>query len=83
VGQLAGSALLAIDQPPSAIGIATGGATIYDTPGGRVLKSVRATGVLNVTGISEDGRWLSVYDEAAAFLAGRPSVSWCSTAPTT
>jgi len=60
-------ALLAIQQPPSAIGIATGGAVIYDAPGGRVLKSVPATGVLNVTGISEDGRWLSVYDEDAAF----------------
>ena len=60
-------ALLAIDQPPSAIGIATGGAVIYDSPSGSVLKSVRATGVLNVTGISEDGRWLSVYDEDAAF----------------
>lgn len=60
-------ALLAIEQPPSAIGIATGGAAIYDTPGGRVLKSVPATGVLNVTGISEDGRWLSVYDETAIF----------------
>ena len=60
-------ALLAIDQPPSAIGIATGGAAIYDEPGGRVLKSVPATGVLNVTGISEDGRWLSVYDEDATF----------------
>lgn len=60
-------ALLAIEQPPSAIGIATGGAAIYDAPGGRVLKSVPATGVLNVTGISEDGRWLSVYDEAAIF----------------
>jgi len=60
-------ALLAIEQPPSAIGIVTGGAVIYDEPGGRVLKSVPATGVLNVTGISEDGRWLSVYDEAAIF----------------
>lgn len=61
------TALLAIEQPPSAIGIATGGAAIYDEPGGRVLKSVPATGVINVTGISEDGRWLSVYDEAAIF----------------
>ncbi len=60
-------ALLAIEQPPSAIGIATGGAAIYEAPGGRVLKSVPATGVLNVTGISEDGRWLSVYDETAIF----------------
>lgn len=61
------TALLAIEQPPSAIGIATSGATIYDAPGGRVLKSVPATGVLNVTGISEDGRWLSVYDETAIY----------------
>jgi hypothetical protein len=61
------TALLTIEQPPSAIGIATGGAAIYDEPGGRVLTNVPATGVLNVTGISEDGRWLSVYDEAAIF----------------
>ncbi len=61
------TALLAIEQPPSAIGIATGGATIYETPGGRVLKSIPATSVLNVTGVSEDGRWLSVYDDAAIF----------------
>lgn len=66
-GRAGWTALLAIDQPPSAIGIATGGAVIYDAPGGRVLKSVPATGVLNVTGVSEDGRWLSVYDEDAIF----------------
>lgn len=61
------TALLAIEQPPSAIGIATGGAAIYDRPGGRILKQVPPTGVLNVTGISADGRWLSVYDENAVF----------------
>lgn len=60
-------ALLTIAQPPSAMGIATGGAVIYDAPGGRVLKRVPATGVLSVTGISEDGRWLSVYDDDAVF----------------
>jgi len=58
-------ALLAIEQSPSAMGIATGGATIYEQPGGRTLKSVPATSVLNVTGISADGRWLSVYDDDA------------------
>jgi hypothetical protein len=64
-GPVAWTALLAIEQPPSGIGIATRGATIYDVPGGRALKSVPATSVLNVTGISADGRWLSVYDDAA------------------
>ena len=61
------TALLAIEQPPSAIGIATGGAAIYEEPGGRVLKSVPSTGVLNVTGVSADGRWLSVYDETGVY----------------
>jgi len=61
------TALLAIEQPPSAVGIATGGAVIYDEPGGRVLKSVPSTGVLNVTGVSADGRWLSVYDETGVY----------------
>ena len=61
------TALLAIEQPPSAVGIATGGTAIYDEPGGRVLKRVPSTGVLNVTGVSADGRWLSVYDEEAVF----------------
>lgn len=60
-------ALLAIEQSPSAMGIATGGATIYEQPGGRVLKSVPATSVLNVTGVSADGRWLSVYDDSAVY----------------
>lgn len=66
-GQAGWTALLAIEQPPSAVGIATGGAAIYDAPGGRVLKSVPSTGVLNVTGVSADGRWLSVYDEAGVY----------------
>jgi len=66
-GSAGWTALLAVEQPPSALGIATGGSAIYDEPGGRVIKSIPATGVLNVTGISEDGRWLSVYDEDAAY----------------
>lgn len=61
------TALLAIEQPPSALGIAAGGATIYDAPGGRVLKSVPSTGALSVTGVSADGRWLSVYDDDAVY----------------
>ena len=60
-------ALLALEQPPSAIGIATGGGAIYAMPGGRVLKSVPAASVINVTGVSADGRWLSVYDETSVF----------------
>lgn len=66
-GPVGWQALLAIEQPPSAIGIATGGATIYATPGGRALKSLPAASVLNVTGVSPDGRWLSVYDETAVY----------------
>lgn len=66
-GRAGWTALLAIEQPPSAVGIATGGAAIYDEPGGRVLKSVPGTGVLNVTGVSADGRWLSVYDETGVY----------------
>ncbi|HAJ36770.1 MAG TPA: hypothetical protein DCL15_13880 [Chloroflexi bacterium] len=66
-GPVGWQALLAIEQPPSAMGIATGGAVIYDAPGGRVRKNVPATSVLTVTGVSADGRWLSVYDEDAVF----------------
>lgn len=66
-GRAGWTALLAIEQSPSAVGIATGGAAIYDEPGGRVLKSVPGTGVLNVTGVSADGRWLSVYDETGIY----------------
>jgi len=66
-GQVERDAQLAVEQPPSAVGIATGGAAIYDAPGGRLLKSVPSTGVLNVTGVSVDGRWLSVYDETGVF----------------
>lgn len=66
-GPASWQALLAIEQSPSAMGIATGGATIYEQPGGRALKSVPATSILNVTGVSSDGRWLSVYSDDATY----------------
>ncbi|MBE2239689.1 MAG: hypothetical protein IAE81_18025 [Caldilineaceae bacterium] len=66
-GPVGWTALLAMEQPPSGIGIATGGAAIYEEPGGRVIKSVPGASVLSVTGISADGRWLSVYDKDAVY----------------
>jgi hypothetical protein len=54
-------------QTPSAMGLAPGGGAIYDRPGGRVLGSIPSAGVVTVTGISADGAWYAVYDEAAVF----------------
>ncbi len=54
---------LFINLPPSALGIATGGATIYDEPGGAVIGSAPSLGIVNVTGRSADGRWLAMYLE--------------------
>lgn len=62
------AALLAsflMDQPPSALGIAPGGATIVDNPGGRFVASVPAAGTVTVTGRSADGAWLAVFTEAS------------------
>lgn len=58
---------LVLRQPPSALGIASGGAAIYDAPGGRAVGRVPVGGLLTVTGRSADGRWLSVYNEEAVF----------------
>ena len=54
-------------QTPSAMGLASGGGAIYDRPGGRVLGSIPAAGVVTVTGIDADGQWYAVYDEAAVY----------------
>ncbi|MBW7881137.1 MAG: SH3 domain-containing protein [Caldilineaceae bacterium] len=61
------TALLAVEQPPSAVGIARGGAAIYAEPGGSVLRRIGAGGVLNVTGKSADERWVSVYTDDGVF----------------
>jgi uncharacterized protein YgiM (DUF1202 family) len=54
-----------MNQPPSAMGIATGGATILDTPGGSAVGSVPGAGTVTVTGRSADGNWLAVYTDDA------------------
>ncbi len=54
-------------QPPSAMGIATGGATLLDAPGGSAVGSVPVASTVTVTGRSADGGWLAVYtDDATA-----------------
>lgn len=50
-------------QFPTALGIATGGATLVDQPGGSALTSLPAGGVVTVTGRSADGRWLAAFTE--------------------
>ena len=54
-------------QTPSAVGLAPGGGAIYAAPGGAVLARIPAAGVVTVTGISADGAWYAVYDEAAVY----------------
>lgn len=54
-----------MNLPPSAMGIATGGATIYAEPGATVVGSVPAGGSITVTGRSQDGNWLAVYTNEA------------------
>ncbi len=54
-----------MNQPPSAMGIATGGATILDEPGGSAVGSVPGAGVVTVTGRSADGSWLAVFTDDA------------------
>ena len=56
-----------MNQPPSAMGIAPGGATILDAPGGSAVGSVPGAGTVTVTGRSADGGWVAVYaDDATA-----------------
>ncbi|MBK8049574.1 MAG: SH3 domain-containing protein [Anaerolineales bacterium] len=58
---------LAMEQTPSATGIAAGGATIYEAPGGRALGSIPVAGLVTITGKSADGNWYAVYDDGAVF----------------
>lgn len=53
--------------PPSAMGIATGGTTVVDEPGGSVLATVPAGSTLTVTGRSADGDFLAVYDDSGLY----------------
>lgn len=58
---------LLMNQPPSALGIAPGGATILDAPGGSAVGGVPGAGAVTVTGRSADGGWLAIYtDDATA-----------------
>ena len=56
---------LLMDQPPSAMGIASGGVTVFSEPGGAALTSVPPGLALTVTGRSRDGAWLAVYTNDA------------------
>lgn len=55
------SIVLPMLQTPSALGIATGGATLLEQPNGRALVSLPAGAVVTVTGKSADGRYLAAY----------------------
>ena len=56
---------LLFELPPSALGLATGGATVFAQPGGAAILSVPAGGLLTVTGRSADGQFLAVYNDEA------------------
>lgn len=58
-------AAMLMNLPPSAMGVATGGATIFAEPGGAVVGSLPAGGSITVTGRSQDGNWLAVYTNDA------------------
>ena len=49
------------------MGIATGGTTVVDEPGGSVLATVPAGSTLTVTGRSADGDFLAVYDDSGIY----------------
>jgi hypothetical protein len=55
------------NQTPSAVGIATGGATIFATRGGSAVAGVPVGGVVTVTGKSADENWYAVYDNKYAY----------------
>ena len=59
--------MLPFDLPPSALGVASGGATIYATPGGQAVTSVPVGGIVTITGKSADGQWYAVYANDAVF----------------
>lgn len=54
-----------IPQTPTALGIATGGAVLQATPGGRALVNLPAGATVTVTGKSADGRYLTAYTDQA------------------
>ena len=54
---------LAFKIPPTALGIATGGASIVDAPNGKVITTVPSGSTLTVTGRSSDGKFLAVYED--------------------
>lgn len=49
------------DQPPSGLGIVTGGATLLEQPGGPIIANLPAGEIVTVTGKSADGRFVAVY----------------------
>jgi hypothetical protein len=53
-------------QTPSALGIATGGATLLAQPDGQVLSRLPVGEVVTVTGKTADGRYLAAYTNAGA-----------------
>ncbi len=57
--------LLATPRPPTALGIATGGATLLDAPGGAALQSLPAGTTVTVTGRSANGNYLAAYTGTA------------------
>jgi len=52
-----------VAQTPTALGIATGGAVLQETPGGRVLINLPAGATVTVTGKSADGRYVAAYTD--------------------
>jgi len=58
---MARALVLPMVQTPSALGIATGGATLLDQPNGRALVNLPAGAAVTVTGKSADGRYLAAY----------------------
>jgi hypothetical protein len=59
--QITRSLVLPMLQTPSALGIATGGATLLEQPNGRALVNLPAGAAVTVTGKSADGRYLAAY----------------------
>lgn len=53
--------MLVTTQPPSALGIARGGAALLDQPGGGILLQLPAGEIVTVTGKSADGHYLAAY----------------------
>jgi hypothetical protein len=52
--------------PPSALGIVTGGAPLWDQPDGTVVATLPAGEIVTVTGLGADGRFVAVYTNAFA-----------------